>query len=106
MALPPVIIKGGIGEGLRAEVAKKNGNQGLVSLTEPLFDNIISMDPLLNGTYGADLQGTGRLQGRVTGHLQGRATGHLQGRVTGQSYRALTGQRSYRAHSGFLDPSM
>ncbi len=48
-------IDDGAGKGLTATVTKKDDDVGVVVLTEPLHDKFITVTPLLNPTFGADL---------------------------------------------------
>lgn len=47
-------VDGG-GSGLEAEVRTKRDDTGLVTLTEPLHDTFTTVIPLLNATFGADM---------------------------------------------------
>ena len=48
-------ISDGSGGKVKAAVSTKQGKQGLVSLTEPLYDPLPIFTPLLNPTFGADM---------------------------------------------------
>lgn len=48
-------IGDGSGSGKKATVAQKDQDVGLVTLTEPLHDQFVTVTPLLNPSFGADL---------------------------------------------------